>query len=99
MLAMMAARLGESRVGDGRIHLVETLAARSSSALIAQISLSISCSLREVGEESATWGISLHWARRPSRGRSAGRAIVERYLLGPCPGPSRKWQLGRPQRL
>src|SRR6266700_5229968 len=34
-----------------------------------------------------------------SRGRSPVRAIVDRYRLGPCPGPSTQWQLGRPQGL
>ncbi len=66
------ARLGEVEGSDGRVHLVETLAAA-----------------QKFGIDRAD--LVEHLA--------SVRLIVERYRLGPCPGPSTQWQLGRPQRL
>ena len=48
------ARLGDVEGSDGRVHLVEALAAAQKSALIAQTSLSISRNLRKLARNSQT---------------------------------------------
>ena len=82
------ARLGEVEGSDGRVHLVETLAAAQKFGIDRADLVEHLAQFAEVGEELADFG-----------GRSPVRLIVERYRLGPCPGPSTQWQLGRPQRL
>src|SRR5215471_11028837 len=58
MSAMMAPALAKSKVAMAGSISSRLSRRRNSSALIAQISLSISCSLRKVGEELGDLGIS-----------------------------------------
>jgi hypothetical protein len=92
------ARLGEVEGGDGRIHLVETLAAAQQFGIDRADLVERLLQLAEVGEELGDLCVSCIGHVAEPRALPV-RAIVERYLLGPCPGPSAQWQFGRPQRL
>jgi len=92
------ARLGDVEGSDGRVHLVETLAAAQKFGIDRADLVEHLAQFAEVGKELADFGVGC--IRHVANPRAlAGSTDVERYRLGPCPGPSTQWQLGRPQRL
>ena len=92
------ARLGDVEGSDGRVHLVETLAAAQKFGIDRADLVEHLAQFAEVGKELADFGVGC--IRHVANPRAlAGSTDCGKISLGPCPGPSTQWQLGRPQRL